>query len=107
MGDFHLLQVTSPQSVGSCESLPTSGTEDGRRRSSVGHSQASSSAGIGAALDDTLSDGDLPASPALPNVPPIVLMCIRHLEQHGLRTVGIFRVSSSKKRVRQVRDQLM
>jgi hypothetical protein len=26
----------------------------------------------------------------------------RHLEQHGLRTVGIFRVSASKKRVRQV-----
>ena len=43
---------------------------------------------------------------SFPNVPPIVMMCIRHLEQYGLRTVGIFRVSSSKKRVRQVRVQL-
>lgn len=36
------------------------------------------------------------------NVPSIVMQCIKHLEQHGLHTVGIFRVSSSKKRVRQV-----
>lgn len=31
----------------------------------------------------------------------------RHLEKHGLRTVGIFRVSASKKRVRQVIYGLM
>ncbi len=36
-------------------------------------------------------------------VPTVVMMCIRHLEQFGMHTVGIFRVSSSKKRVRQVR----
>ena len=37
-----------------------------------------------------------------PSVPTVVMMCIRHLEQNGLNTVGIFRVSSSKKRVKQV-----
>lgn len=35
-------------------------------------------------------------------VPSIVRQCIRHLETTGLRTLGIFRVSPSKKRVRQV-----
>lgn len=33
------------------------------------------------------------------------MMCIRHLEQFGLHTVGIFRVSSSKRRVRQLREE--
>ena len=41
-------------------------------------------------------------SPASPCVPAVVMMCIRHLEQYGLHTVGIFRVSSSKRRVKQV-----
>ena len=36
-------------------------------------------------------------------VPSIVLTCTRYLEENGLNTVGIFRVSTSKKRVRQVR----
>lgn len=35
-------------------------------------------------------------------VPNILSECIRHLEQHGLNTLGIFRVSTSKKRIRQV-----
>lgn len=35
-------------------------------------------------------------------VPSIVLTCTRYLEENGLNTVGIFRVSTSKKRVRQV-----
>ena len=36
-------------------------------------------------------------------VPMIVKQCIKHLENKGLNTLGIFRVSPSKKRVRQVR----
>ncbi len=48
---------------------------------------------------DNLGSGGGGSSPC---VPTVVMMCIRHLEQFGLRTVGIFRVSSSKKRVRQV-----
>lgn len=35
-------------------------------------------------------------------VPSIVRQCIRHLEITGLQTLGVFRVSPSKKRVRQV-----
>lgn len=35
-------------------------------------------------------------------VPGVVRQCIRHLENTGLRTLGVFRVSPSKKRVRQV-----
>ncbi|XP_017768405.1 PREDICTED: uncharacterized protein LOC108556706 [Nicrophorus vespilloides] len=37
-------------------------------------------------------------------VPHIITECIRHLEIYGLYTLGIFRVSTSKKRVRQLRE---
>lgn len=37
-----------------------------------------------------------------PQIPGLVTMCFRHLETNGMHTLGIFRVSSSKKRVRQV-----
>lgn len=37
-----------------------------------------------------------------PGVPNMVQACLRYLEAYGLHTTGIFRVSSSKKRVRQV-----
>uniref|UniRef100_A0A0C9QV41 Arhgap6 protein n=1 Tax=Fopius arisanus TaxID=64838 RepID=A0A0C9QV41_9HYME len=37
-------------------------------------------------------------------VPGVVRQCIKHLEATGLRTLGIFRVSPSKKRVRQLRE---
>ena len=80
----------------------------GRRRSSVGHSQASALDALSLSAASGILDGDAEAGcgggSSFPNVPPIVMMCIRHLEQYGLRTVGIFRVSSSKKRVRQVSD---
>ncbi|XP_066189947.1 rho GTPase-activating protein 36 [Sylvia atricapilla] len=38
-------------------------------------------------------------------VPRIVDRCCTHLETHGLQTVGIFRVGSSKKRVQQLREE--
>ncbi|XP_026675127.1 uncharacterized protein LOC108631901 [Ceratina calcarata] len=37
-------------------------------------------------------------------VPGVVRQCIRHLENTGLRTLGIFRVSPSKKRVKKLRE---
>ncbi|KAL0268144.1 UNVERIFIED_CONTAM: hypothetical protein PYX00_010199 [Menopon gallinae] len=40
-----------------------------------------------------------------PNIPNIVSACLRHIENFGLHTLGIFRVSSSKKRVRQLREE--
>lgn len=38
-----------------------------------------------------------------PRVPSIVSHCLDHLRRYGLRTLGLFRVGTSKKRVRQVR----
>ncbi|KAI5632554.1 rhoGAP domain-containing protein [Phthorimaea operculella] len=40
-----------------------------------------------------------------PKVPALVSACLAHLRRHALRTVGLFRVSSSKKRVRQLREE--
>ncbi|KAG0444998.1 hypothetical protein HPB47_005973 [Ixodes persulcatus] len=40
-----------------------------------------------------------------PQVPRVVNCCLRYLEDFGLNTVGIFRVSSSKRRVRQLREE--
>ncbi|XP_037303625.1 uncharacterized protein LOC115455561 isoform X2 [Manduca sexta] len=40
-----------------------------------------------------------------PKVPAMVSACLAHLRRHGLHTVGLFRVSSSKKRVRQLREE--
>lgn len=40
------------------------------------------------------------------SVPNILTVCFRHLEAHGLHTLGIFRVSTSKKRIRQVKTFL-
>ncbi|XP_025835981.1 uncharacterized protein LOC108739746 isoform X2 [Agrilus planipennis] len=39
-----------------------------------------------------------------PAVPNILNVCLRHLQINGLHTLGIFRVSTSKKRVRQLRE---
>lgn len=39
-----------------------------------------------------------------PCVPQILNACFKHIEDHGLRTLGIFRVSTSKKRIRQLRE---
>lgn len=52
---------------------------------------------VGSTADITLSTAEND-----PSVPNIVSSCLRHLENFGLHTLGIFRVSSSKKRVRQV-----
>ena len=56
-------------------------------------------------LLDSLSCGstaDISITDRDPSIPQIAQACFRHLENFGLRTLGIFRVSSSKKRVRQV-----
>ncbi|XP_026328127.1 uncharacterized protein LOC113236327 isoform X2 [Hyposmocoma kahamanoa] len=39
-----------------------------------------------------------------PKVPALVSACLAHLRRHGLHTLGLFRVSASKKRVRQLRE---
>uniref|UniRef100_A0A8D3B477 Rho GTPase activating protein 6 n=1 Tax=Scophthalmus maximus TaxID=52904 RepID=A0A8D3B477_SCOMX len=44
-------------------------------------------------------------NPIYRQVPRAVDLCCQHLEKYGLQTVGIFRVGSSKKRVRQLRGE--
>ncbi|KAM4536417.1 rho GTPase-activating protein 36 isoform 1-T1 [Odontesthes bonariensis] len=46
----------------------------------------------------------LSLNPIYRQVPRVVERCCSHIETHGLQTVGIFRVGSSKKRVRQLRE---
>ncbi|XP_068428693.1 rho GTPase-activating protein 6-like [Clinocottus analis] len=48
-------------------------------------------------------DKKLSLNPIYRQVPRVVDLCCQHLEKYGLKTVGIFRVGSSKKRVRQLR----
>ncbi|XP_066475741.1 rho GTPase-activating protein 6 isoform X2 [Tiliqua scincoides] len=50
-------------------------------------------------------DKKLSLNPIYRQVPRVVDSCCQHLEKHGLQTVGIFRVGSSKKRVRQLREE--
>ena len=38
-------------------------------------------------------------------VPEIVKQCCVHIEKYGLETVGIFRIDSSKKRIKEIREQ--
>ncbi|KAM6381677.1 rho GTPase-activating protein 36 [Pluvialis apricaria] len=47
----------------------------------------------------------LSLNPITWQVPRIVDRCCKHIETHGLHTVGIFRVGSSKKRVQQLREE--
>ncbi|KAM6061677.1 rho GTPase-activating protein 36 isoform 2-T2 [Chlamydotis macqueenii] len=47
----------------------------------------------------------LSLNPITWQVPRIVEKCCKHIEAHGLQTVGIFRVGSSKKRVQQLREE--
>lgn len=72
---------------GSCESLSSKGGV--MTRSDSGVLELSDSGGGG-------RSGEWDA------VPGIIRQCIKHVELYGLRTLGIFRVSPSKKRVRQV-----
>ncbi|XP_048859853.1 rho GTPase-activating protein 6-like isoform X2 [Brienomyrus brachyistius] len=46
----------------------------------------------------------LSLNPIYRQVPRLLELCCGHIEAHGLHTVGIFRVGSSKKRVRQLRE---
>ncbi|XP_053732310.1 rho GTPase-activating protein 6-like isoform X2 [Synchiropus splendidus] len=50
-------------------------------------------------------DKKLSLNPIYRQVPRVVELCCQHLEQHALQTVGIFRVGSSKKRVRRLREE--
>ncbi|XP_062865479.1 rho GTPase-activating protein 6 isoform X2 [Trichomycterus rosablanca] len=50
-------------------------------------------------------DKRMSLNPIYRQVPRVLDSCCQHLEKYGLQTVGIFRVGSSKKRVRQLREE--
>ncbi|CAL8288905.1 unnamed protein product [Lota lota] len=54
---------------------------------------------------EKLRDKRLSLNPIYRQVPRVLDSCCQHLEKYGLQTVGIFRVGSSKKRVRQLREE--
>ncbi|XP_037070183.1 uncharacterized protein LOC119091487 [Pollicipes pollicipes] len=86
-----LMDAIRDKTSGSCESLNMV-----EKRSSVQDSSLS-----------LASDGQAETAlqPHVPQVPSLVTACIQHIEAYGLQTVGIFRVSSSKKRARQLREE--
>lgn len=47
----------------------------------------------------------LSLNPVYKQVPRVLERCCSHIESYGLQTVGIFRVGSSKKRVRQLQEE--
>ncbi|KAM3590742.1 uncharacterized protein V6R79_015849 [Siganus canaliculatus] len=58
----------------------------------------------GGGSSETRTQTKLSLNPIYRQVPRVLERCCSHIETHGLQTVGIFRVGSSKKRVRQLRD---
>ncbi|XP_076467624.1 uncharacterized protein LOC143298629 [Babylonia areolata] len=73
------------------------------------HSSRNTSSSLIEALTLQAAPGDRPAASqavgSTPQVPQIVDACFKHLETHGLHVLGIFRVGSSKKRVKQLREE--
>lgn len=84
---------------GSCDSLFS------KHDTRFTNSGESLSEGFGNSLEDDdasakFSNGSVRQSQ--PQVPPLVTACIDHLTNFGLHVVGIFRVSTSKRRIREV-----
>ena len=93
--------MTSATSIESLNTFP-----ELRRASASRSSQSSAFDALFLSEEDGIGIASSPNSSTSPCVPTVVMMCIRHLEQFGLHTVGIFRVSSSKRRVRQVGNKI-
>lgn len=88
---------------GSCDSLFSK--QDTRFMASNSGDSLNDSGGFGNNLDDDdasskFSNGSV--RQAQPQVPPLIIACIDHLTNYGLHVVGIFRVSTSKRRIREV-----
>lgn len=58
----------------------------------------------GSSASEGRTQTKLSLNPIYKQVPRVLERCCSHIETHGLQTVGIFRVGSSKKRVRQLRE---
>ncbi|XP_063611958.1 uncharacterized protein LOC134785525 [Penaeus indicus] len=86
-----LIEGTKQSTTGSLESLNL----ERKRPSLVG----------GDLLPPGTTMPDLLTVEPSPQIPSLVNKCLKHLETNGMHTLGIFRVSSSKKRVRQLREE--
>ncbi|KAL4230990.1 Rho GTPase-activating protein 6 [Mactra antiquata] len=112
---------SSSSSQGSIENCTQNGTSfsesQKRNASSDSLSESESSRNTNSSLIDALSLSNnrhdsgvsqdyLPLyATGPPQVPQIVKVCFKHIETYGLRVLGIFRVGSSKKRTKQLRDE--
>ncbi|XP_020809881.1 uncharacterized protein LOC110185413 isoform X2 [Drosophila serrata] len=82
--------------VRSCESLPTKSLENGPMENCERFSDPLKT-------DQSQHNYNRPHQDLM--VPLFVYSCIEHLEENGLQKVGLFRVSSSKKRIKQLREE--
>ncbi|XP_055320949.1 uncharacterized protein LOC129577599 isoform X2 [Sitodiplosis mosellana] len=92
---------------GSCDSLFSK--HDTRFTASNSGDSLSDAGGFGNSLEDDdasskFSNGSVRQTQ--PQVPPLIIACIDHLTNYGLHVVGIFRVSTSKRRIRELREEL-
>lgn len=96
---FFLLSLQS----GSCDSLFSK--TDMRFTASNSGDSLSDTGNYANSLDDDDSNAKIfngNTRQTQPQVPPLILACIDHLTKNGLNVVGIFRVSTSKRRIREV-----
>lgn len=87
---------------GSCESLPANANAEYLHNTFVPLLNANIDRRSSNDYDDLQASNIPGVHIHLQQVPSIVIACTKFLEENGLNTVGIFRVSTSKKRVRQV-----
>lgn len=109
-------QMSHKINTGSCESLPTirnslrltstnnEDSDSSYSNQSSSFSQSDISRRGSKDVDDHVQLIGGVEIPRCSLVPFLVTTCITYLEKYGLQTVGIFRVSTSKKRVRQLRE---
>ncbi|SPP89046.1 blast:Rho GTPase-activating protein 6 [Drosophila guanche] len=100
------------ESVRSCESLPTKSMDCGyietseRFRDSLSYLNKPSSSMSHYDMEHNELDFDTTLhTPSHLNVPIFIINCMDYLEDNGLEKIGIFRVSTSRKRVKQLREE--
>ncbi|XP_046369426.2 rho GTPase-activating protein 6-like isoform X1 [Haliotis rufescens] len=122
----HGQRKSSSSSQSSLDNVPHNGStishnpSHGRRGSSDSLSESESSRNTSSSLIDALSlsltqpamllselrgDNQSCYATGAPQVPLIVNSCFKHIETYGLQVLGIFRVGSSKKRVKQLQEE--
>ncbi|BFG06774.1 uncharacterized protein DMAD_13673 [Drosophila madeirensis] len=100
------------ENVRSCESLPSKSMECGyietseRFRDSLNYLNKPSSSMSHYDMEHNELDFDKTLhTPSHLNVPIFIINCMDYLEDNGLQKIGIFRVSTSRKRVKQLREE--